>query len=403
MLAMVAGCAAVPRNPAPAAFAGTGRPAGLPAEIRGSGLDEERFAALSPRVIERVRAAATDGTVDVLALSGGGAGGAFGAGALTGLTQRGTRPQFEIVTGVSAGALIAPFAFAGPAWDPQLTAALDGVGTGGILQRRTIDLFFRPSFYRGKPLAAFVNRVISDALIEKVAEEAGTGRLLLVATTELDSRSTIIWSMGAIARVRTAASRKLFREVLIASASIPGIFPPVLIRVETDRGPFDEMHVDGGATVPFFVAPEVASIVPGLFAGLPGANLYVVMNTQLGGLPDPVPGRLGPIMARSSSVALTYMSRKELQVAAALAQDHGMSFLLTEIPIDYPFGGPIDFEANKMRMLFDYGQRCAAQGHLWTTPAEALRRSRAAVAGAASRKERLSPENVPCPLDGNRP
>jgi hypothetical protein len=401
LLAVSAGCVSVARRAAPPANAGAGRPGGLPAEVRANSLDEARFAALSPQVAARVRAAAVDGTVDILALSGGGAGGAFGAGALVGLTERGERPRFEIVTGVSAGALIAPFAFAGPAWDGQLTEALDGVGTAGMLRRRNIDLLYRPSLYRGGPLADFVGRVITDALIDAVAAEGERGRLLLVATTDLDRQATMIWNMGAIAREKSAAARRLFRKVLVASASIPGIFPPVLIRIETDGGTFEEMHVDGGTTVPFFVAPEVASIVPGLFSGIPGANLYVVMNTQLGGLPDTVPARLAPIMARSSVAVLSYMSRKELQVAAALAHEHEMTFRQTEIPIDYPYGGPIDFGAEEMRALFAYGRRCAAEGRLWTTPAESLHRSQAAVERAASRKGKLAAGEVACPrLEG---
>ena len=403
ILAALAACSAIPRNPAPPIAAGVGRPGGLPASVRTTGLDEQRFRSMSGRAVERVRAAAADGTLDVLALSGGGAGGAFGAGALVGLTRRGGRPQFEIVTGVSAGALIAPFAFAGEAWDGKLTEALAGTSTGGLLRRRTLDVLFRPSLYRGGPLADFVQRIMSDALIDAVAAEAEKGRLLLIATTDLDRQSAMIWNMGAIAREHSAAARKLFRDVILASGSIPGMFPPVLIRVETDGGSFDEMHVDGGTTVPFFVAPEIAHIVPTQLPGLAGANLYVLMNTQLGGVPDTVPGLLGPIVARSSAVVLTYMSRKELQVASAFAHEHEMTFRVTSIPVDYPYGGSIDFRETDVRALFEYGERCAEAGLLWTTPAEALHGERAALnrleSGSGKRKEQTRASDVPCPLD----
>jgi hypothetical protein len=234
------------------------------------------------------------------------------------------------------------------------------------------------------PLAEFVGRVITDALIDAVAAEGERGRLLLVATTDLDRQTTMIWNMGAIAREKSAAARQLFRNVLSAGA-----------HPHRDG----RRHVRGDArrrrtTVPFFVAPEVASIVPGLLSGIPGVNLYVVMNTQLGGLPDTVPARLAPILVRSSAAVLSYMSRKELQVAVALAHDHEMSFRQTEIPIDYPYGGPIDSGAAEMRALFAYGRRCAVEGRLWTTPTESLHRSQAAVERAVSRKGKLAAGEV---------
>jgi hypothetical protein len=217
-------CATMPRKPALPMSLDPARPAGLPAEVRFMGLDGEWLVAASSDVLLRVRAAATDGTVDILALSGGGSGGAFGAGTLVGLSRRGERPQFEVVTGVSAGALIAPFAFLGSEWDAALTEALAGAGTDELLQRRTLDIFFRPSLYRGKPLADFVRRMASDALIDAVAREAARGRMLLVATTDLDKEATVIWNLGAIASWSGAESRTLFRDILTASASIPGIF-----------------------------------------------------------------------------------------------------------------------------------------------------------------------------------
>ncbi len=364
------------------------------------GLDEGWLAAASSHVLLRVRAAATNGTVDILALSGGGSGGAFGAGALVGLSRGGERPQFEVVTGVSAGALIAPFAFLGSGWDAALTEALAGTGTDELLQRRTLDILFRPSLYRGKPLADFVRRVASDALIDAVAREAAKGRMLLVATTDLDKESTVIWNLGAIASGNGPESRPLFRDILTASASIPGIFPPVLIRVEGDGGSFDEMHVDGGTTAPFFFAPEIAHILPAQVIGLADANIFVLMNTQMRESPETTVGRLGPIMARSSAAVLTSMARKELQLAMAFAREQRADFKFTSIPLDYPFGGSIDFRPVAMRALFDFGERCAKRGLLWTTPGAALRRGQAALARLGSNtdpRERPAAKDVPCP------
>ncbi len=397
LLLTLVSCGSLPRLPAPKSFAGA-QPDGVKVEVRSTGMNGAQLSVPAPVVLQRLRAASPDGTINSLARSGGGAGGAFGAGVLAGMSRRGDRPPFEIVTGVSAGALIAPFAFLGPSWDAELTKALAGADTASVLQRRTIDILFRPSLYRGKPLADFVHHMASDDLIGAVARESETGRLLLVATTDLDKGTMILWNMGAIAAQNTPASRTLFRDVLLASTSIPAIFPPVLIRVESNGRSYDEMHVDGGTTVPFFVAPEIAHILPGQIAGLGGTNLYVLMNTQLGQLPDTVTARLGPIVERSFTAVLNAMARKELQVALSFARANGMNFHVTSIPIDYPFGGAIDFAPGHMRALFEYGERCAEQGMIWTTPSEALRRAQTAI-DRSSANPPLPAAKVPCPLE----
>jgi predicted acylesterase/phospholipase RssA len=189
VLLAAAGCTSVARGPAPIISGVRLRPGGLPPGVRTFGLDETRLAARAAELVPRLKAASSDGTIDILALSGGGAGGAFGAGALVGWTKHGDRPQFDVVTGVSAGAFIAPFAFLGPQWDAQLTAALAGAGTSHMLQRRSLDILFRASVYRGKPLTDFVATAFPDSLIDAVARESASGRMLLVATTDLDTQT----------------------------------------------------------------------------------------------------------------------------------------------------------------------------------------------------------------------
>ncbi|HLJ75245.1 MAG TPA: patatin-like phospholipase family protein, partial [Thermoanaerobaculia bacterium] len=397
-LLMAVGCATLPRRSAPPLSVTAGRPYGLSPTVRPV-IDEQLLKSQAVEILRRARAAATDGTFDILALSGGGAGGAFGAGALVGLSRSGARPQFEIVTGVSAGALIAPFAFLGSAWDASLTEALDGARTGNLLERRTLDVLFQPSLYRGKPLARFVDQIIPDKMIDAVADEAAKGRILLVATTDLDKQAEVIWNIGTIARERDPASKKLFRRVLVASASVPGIFPPVLIHVFGDHTWFDEMHVDGGTTTPFFIAPEIAQILPSQFADLAGAHVYVLMNTQVVGSPETSAGRLGPLVARSFSTILMSMARTELELASAFAREHSMDLRLTAIPVDYPFGGLIDFTPFTMKALFEYGVRCGASGLLWTTPVDALQHAEKALARIAGKTTigQTAPESVPCP------
>jgi hypothetical protein len=327
-------------------------------------LAADQHSLLGPSILTRLRAAASDGSVDILALSGGGAGGAFGAGALVGLTRKGSRPQFELVTGVSTGALIAPFAFLGPAWDAQLIEAAMTAGSGSLLQWRG-GILYDPAVYSGDPLAKFVDQFVTKTLVEAVAAEAKKGRMLLVATTDLDKEESVIWDLGAIASHGGNEARALFRDVLTASASIPGVFPPVMIRVEENGLAYDEMHVDGGTTQSFFVAPELNRYFPGKFEGLEGMNVYVIINGQMTASPGTTPLSPIPIVTRSYSATMKHISRRDVGIAAAFAQRHGMNFRFTGLPAGYPFPGLLDFRASTLQELFNYAAKCAGSGRLW--------------------------------------
>ena len=159
------------------------QPAELPMTFRTLGPDH-RFSELSSAAAaERLRALRPGEPLSILALSGGGAGGAFGAGAVAGLTHTGVRPAFDVVTGVSAGALVAPYAFLGPAWDAQLLEAFTGVAGDNLLQSRGLGVVFGSSVYSGRPLRQLIDTYVSDEMIRAIAREAAKGRLLLVATT----------------------------------------------------------------------------------------------------------------------------------------------------------------------------------------------------------------------------
>jgi predicted acylesterase/phospholipase RssA len=219
--------------------------------IRTLGADQT-FSNLSAHsVAQRVRAQHGGETLNILAMSAGGADGAFGAGALVGLTRSGSRPQFAIVTGVSAGALIAPYAFLGPAWDSQLVEIYTTGRAEHLLQPRGLGALFG-SVHRGRPLKELVDRYTTDALIQAVAREAAAGRLLLIVTTDVETGEPVVWDLGSIAMNGGANARTLFRDVLVASASVPGKLPPVIIRVHEQNTMTEEAHVDGMVSVPFF-------------------------------------------------------------------------------------------------------------------------------------------------------
>jgi predicted acylesterase/phospholipase RssA len=324
------------------------------------------FERVSGEVLPRVAAAADGGPINVLALSGGGAGGAFGAGVLVGWSEQGTRPEFQIVTGVSAGALIAPFAFLGPSWDGRLAEAFSGARGEHLLQRRWLGMLFGPSLYRGEPLANLVDSYVTDELLRAVAIEAARGRLLLVATTNLDNEQTNVWNLTLIASQGGEAARRLFRDVLIAAASIPGAFPPVIIRVEESGKSFDELHVDGATTASVFIAPQIAGFLDPLTA-LRGANLYVIFNTALAAEPQTTPIGTLAIIKRGIDAELRSGKLADLQFATDFAQRNEMNINVTDIPGDYPFD-PLDVRKAAMRFMFDFAARCTAEGHIWATP-----------------------------------
>ncbi|MGA7540718.1 MAG: patatin-like phospholipase family protein [Steroidobacteraceae bacterium] len=329
--------------------------------------DREYFKTHLAQQVRAARTSAGAGPLRILALSGGGSGGAFGAGALYGLSQSGQRPDFQVVTGVSAGALLAPFAFLGPNWDPQLKEAFDSHRTDHLLKPRGIGFLFHPGFYLSTPLIDLVNHFCTARMIRAVAARADKGRLLLVATTDVDNEETVIWNMGEIAEHGGTAARHLFCSVLVASASIPGVFPPVLIPVEGGGKSYDEMHVDGSTTLPLFIASEIMEEIPESLPDLKGAEVYVIVNGQLDTDPKTTVQRPAAILSRSFSAAMMSASRRALVVTADFAHSYHMQFRFTYLPTSYEYRGPLDFKFSNMRSLFNYGARCANRNRLWTT------------------------------------
>jgi hypothetical protein len=381
-------CAEAPRAAAPMGADTVAVVPGFPSGIRRVGEDRQGFERRAPRLIALARQAAGGQPLNVLALSGGGSGGAFGAGALVGWTRQGTRPEFQIVTGVSAGALIAPLAFLGPGWDPQLAEAFSGSQTAHLMRRRLLGGLLGASVYDGKPLARLVNHYVTEELLRAVAQRSREGRLLLVATTDLDSEEPVIWNLGLIAEQGGPAARRLFRDVLIASSSVPGIFPPVMIPVEQGGKPFQEMHVDGSAINSLFFIPDVAAMLPDAIESLHGGHLYVLVNGRVQTLGATTRRQTFAIVRRSAVAAFQSGTRAAVEIAYSVSQRHGMDMSVTEIPNAYRFDNPLEFAPRAMAALFAYGERCALQEQLWTTPIDAL---------AQDAAMQQSFEAAPCP------
>jgi predicted acylesterase/phospholipase RssA len=217
-----------------------------------------------------------------LALSGGGGGGAFGAGVLNGWTESGARPEFTIVSGVSTGALIAPFAFLGPAYDDRLRKIYtDGEAERLIGQPNPLGALFGPGVFGRERLRRLVERHLDDDLIRAIAREDEKGRRLLVVTTNLDAQRAVVWDMGAIAASGEPKAFALFREVLAASASVPVIFAPQLIDVEANDRVFQEMHADGTLSAPVYTLPDAVLFGGKAIRRAVRPALYVIVNCRI--------------------------------------------------------------------------------------------------------------------------
>jgi hypothetical protein len=292
-----------------------------------------------------------------LAISGGGADGAYGGGVLAGWTQTGARPEFAVVTGTSIGALIAPFAFLGSRYDDEIRRNFTTMTAADIFEDRATD----DSLFDHWPLKRQVEQRVSAKLLAEIAVEHAHGRRLFVATTNLDAGRRVIWNMGAIAARSDEKGLKLFREVLLASCSIPGFFSPVGIEVEANGKRFQEMHGDGTLTAPFFVVPE-SMLSASATARPPLSQVYVIVNSKLGPefkMPERnIPGVLG----RSIGVALTSALRTEVALLSVGAQRHGVGLRIAHVDpaFNYPSRGP--FDGKYMQALYEFGVAAGQKG-----------------------------------------
>jgi predicted patatin/cPLA2 family phospholipase len=199
---------------------------------------------------------------NLLAISGGAEDGAYGAGLLVGWSDAGTRPVFDLVTGVSSGALIAPFVYLGREHDNQLREIFTKYGRKDIFTYNVPGLLEGSALADDAPLARLIEKYVDDAFLKEIARERIKGRILLIGTTNLDTQRPVLWDMGRIAMSNNRDAMVLFRKILLASATLPGVFPPVRIQVRVGGQNYDELHVDGGVTRQVFIAPSIFRLFP---------------------------------------------------------------------------------------------------------------------------------------------
>lgn len=303
----------------------------------------------------------------VLAISGGSANGAYGAGLLSGWSKEGSRPEFKIVTGISTGAIIAPYAFLGSDYDDKLKEFYSKYSTKDLVELSLSN----NSLGSVKPLKRLIEKYADKQLLAKIAAEYKKGRRLYIGTTNLDAQRLVIWDMGKIASIGDDKALGLFRKIILASASIPVAFPPVYFNVEVDSKLYDEMHVDGGTTKQVFFIYDVLQGVDGAFKknGIDASkikySIYIIRNGYVDPIWKEVPDSLSAIAERSIDTMTNAQGAGDLYQLYVFAKASKGDFNLASIPTANVYSSKEIFDAAMMCKLFDLGFEQASRGYPW--------------------------------------
>jgi predicted acylesterase/phospholipase RssA len=368
-------CTSTPaRNPVPEELVHAAAIPGVPyARMWGDELPpalDERLEVMRQQMQDSGEAGIFDKPHHYLTISGGGLNGAFGAGLLKGWSESGMRPEFWIVTGISTGALIAPFAFLGSDYDDELESLFTGISTSDILrQRRLLIGLTSDAIMDNTPLRELLKTHIDQEMVEAIAARHNSGRRLTIGTTNLDTQRPVIWNIGAIAQAGTPESRQLIRDIMLASTSIPGVFPPVRINAQADDQMYDELHVDGGTSSQVFLYPaEVDIHSAARTVGFTAEqSVYVIRNAALAPRWSPVKPKLIPVVRASIATLIRTQGLGDLYRIYLGAVRDKMQFKLAYIPADFTLDPQEGFDQEYMKALFDLAYELARDGYEWTT------------------------------------
>lgn len=370
----ITGCASLPeRNPVPVEYTNHTSIAGI-SEARfwadeWPTFSKDRFESSSDADLQERYPAIYNKPHNYLAISGGGANGAYGAGVLYGWSESGTRPEFTMVTGISTGALTAPFAFLGSDYDDELKNVYTTITTKDVAKKRgLIDSIFGESIYNTEPLKKTIAKYITGDVIEAIAAEHKRGRRLYIGTVNLDAGRSVIWNVGAIAVSNHPQKIELIRDVMRASSAIPIAFPPVLVSIEANGKQYDELHVDGGTGSQVFVYPAAVdwkSITEKLrVKGEP--KVYVLRNSFLDPNYHGIDRSILPIATRTIESLIRTQGVGDLYEIYALCKRDGNDFNLAYIPASFVEQPSEGFDPIYMTKLFDLGYQKGLKGYSWT-------------------------------------
>lgn len=305
----------------------------------------------------------------VLAISGGGANGAYGAGLLKGWSKEGSRPVFKIVTGVSTGALIAPFAFLGKEHDGEIEKYYTTMSTKDVMSSKgPLGVLFGDSLASNRPLAKMVAGIVDEEILAKIAAAHRSGRRLFVGTVNLDAQRFVVWDMGAIA---CRGDIELFRKVIVASAAIPVMFPPTIFHVEADGNSYDELHSDGGtltqvfATFKLLEGMQGAAESMGIDPSKLRSRIYIIRNGYMSPNYMKVKDNLSSLAGRSFDTIIDAQGIGDAYRMYVFAKQRGSDYNLAFIPPDFKQEMKEMFDPKEMRRLFDRGYEDAVKGYKW--------------------------------------
>jgi predicted acylesterase/phospholipase RssA len=310
--------------------------------------------------------------LQLLSISGGGENGAFGAGLLCGWSAQGTRPVFELVTGVSTGALIAPFAFLGSGYDPQLREVFTEHSPTDVLVNRFFSAaIFDDAMADNSPLFRTLSTYVNEAMLAAIAFAYDSGRLLLLGTTNLDAQLPVIWNVGAIAKSGHPRALDTVRRIMLASAAIPGAFPPTMFDASLDSKPYQEMHVDRGTFAQAFLYPAAVMQTRRARILRHETVLPVVAYLIRNGRMDPewaaVERRTLSIVARAISTMIAASGYNDVVRIYNNALRDDIGYKLAYIGTDFTEKLPSPFDQKFMRDLFGYGYQKALHGYAWAS------------------------------------
>jgi predicted patatin/cPLA2 family phospholipase len=358
-MVIVAGCSLLPRTQYTAVDAASARILDLDDLRRYTDEPASAFA-------DDIRLASRPGPRNYLALSGGGVDGAYGAGVLNGWTASGTRPEFSIVSGVSTGALIAPFAFLGSSYDAKLRDAYtSGIAESLVDTPNILNVLFGSGLFGNARLRELVAHYVDQGMLDAIAAEHAKGRDLFIVTTNLDTQRAVMWDMGRIAAIRSPEAMSLFQDVTAASASIPVVFSPMLIDAEANGKRFQEMHVDGGVSAPILTLPEAFLLRSATLKHGLQLSIYILINDKVESEFQLVPNSTIDIAARASATVMKTQIRSVLYETYNFTRRNKLKFNLTYIDKDVPSSGSFGFRTSYMRALYQYGYDKAKTGKFW--------------------------------------
>ena len=378
---VLSACASKTRNALPEQYSGEAKVVGMP-QVRDWGRNKSEY--FQKDFEESIRQHINtmpegynieDDVFDVLALSGGGSNGAFGAGLINGWDASGTRPVFTLVTGISTGALIAPFAFLGGEYDREIGRLYTSVDSDDIFKRKSFGGILSSlvgstdSLADSTPLADLLEQYVDETMLKEIAKAHSEGRRLFIGTTNLDARKLAVWNMGAIAASGHPNALELFRSIVLASASMPVAFPAVYVKVEADGQTYDEMHVDGGVLTGVFFYGNILDIGEGFdnmgIKNKPEIRIFIIRNNQIEAQYEEVKLDVLSIAGRSLSSLTSSQGVGDLYRIYLNTQRDGVDFNLASIPPDFEPNAQEAFDPVEMKRLYDLGYDMAVNGYPW--------------------------------------